>query len=421
MAAMAGHEWTPLLAIAARRASRSVLRGVGSARQSQPFDVLKAIDVLGQEGAVTLAAGAPMGFKNLVIIGTFFIMREVELAFAKVSHVKFCLINLKCTLLLPVSKKDPRAIGCERSWSCLCKDAALRRADCPFHAMRDQVDLLERIFGIDNLARLPLFPDASGAVADKAAVVAALEATVSAYGDLTIGPFGARLYGGHSFRVTGAQRLAAAGVEIIKIMVLARWASEVVLRYVKDAPLVGLSEQVKTLEDKKDLAKLLEKAADGAENLNTKMSDIEGRLQKLIVEQETWASDREVANSQLGLPPFVTNGRTKKLKLHRSSVDGMEFPPYLWRAKCGFRFAFSGFTRHWTVQDFDVKTLCGTCFGQEVNIDDGNSSAESAEVESSSESSSGSSASCGGAPAAVRRNFPVAPPSIVDEVSEVSD
>ena len=101
------------------------------------------------------------------------------------------------------------------------------------------------------LHSLPLFPDKHGKVANKATVVLALEATVKGYGEPTVGANGSRLLGGHSFRVTGAQKLAAVGVEIIKIMVLARWSSEVVLRYVKDAPLVGLSEQVKTLEDKK--------------------------------------------------------------------------------------------------------------------------------------------------------------------------
>ena len=82
-----------------------------------------------------------------------------------------------------------------------------------------------------------------------------------------------------------AQRLAAAGVEIIKIMVLARWSSEVVLRYVKDSPLIGLSEQVKTLEDKKDLAPLLSKASDDAELLSAKIGDVEAKLKEVAVMQ----------------------------------------------------------------------------------------------------------------------------------------
>jgi len=189
---------------------------------------------------------------------------------------------------------------------------------------------------------------------------------VRAYGEPTVGQNGSRLLGGPSLRVTGAQRLAAAGVEIIKIMVLARWSSEVVLRYVKDSPLIGLSDQVKTLEDKKDLARLLSKAADDAELLGSKISDIEAKCKELAVAQTAWTRRCEKSLSSDGNPPFVTNGRTKLLKLHKVSVDGMEHPPYLWRAKCGFRFAFCGFTRHSTLGDFDVKTWCGTCFVDEV-------------------------------------------------------
>ena len=66
-------------------------------------------------------------------------MREMELAFAKVAHVKIDLGEKKLTLLLLVSKKDPRAIGCERSWHCLCKGGDGRRPDCPFHAVVSQL------------------------------------------------------------------------------------------------------------------------------------------------------------------------------------------------------------------------------------------------------------------------------------------
>ena len=162
----------------------------------------------------------------------------------------------------------------------------------------------------------------------------------------------------------------------MKIMVLARWSSEVVLRYVKDAPLIGLSDQVKTLEDKKELARLLAKAADDAELLGSKITDIETKLKDVVVAQSAWIRRCEKSHSSDGNPPFVTNGRTKALKLHKVSVDGMEHPPYLWRAKCGFRFALCGFTRHSSLGDFDMKTWCGTCFvdearaGSEAKVND---------------------------------------------------
>ena len=96
------------------------------------------------------------------------------------------------------------------------------------------------MFGKPLPTNLALFPDAYGNHMDKAAVIEALEKTVVLYCDSIENDNGGKLFGRHSFRVTGAQRLAALGVEVIKIMVSARWSGETVLRYVKDAPLENL-------------------------------------------------------------------------------------------------------------------------------------------------------------------------------------
>ena len=107
-------------------------------------------------------------------------------------------------------------------------------------------------------------------------------------------------------------------------------------------------------------------AVDDADLLGSKITDIETRLKDVAVAQSAWIRRCEKSHSSDGNPPFVTNGRTKALKLHKVSVDGMEHPPYLWRAKRGFRFAFCGFTRHSSLGDFDRNTWCGTCFSDEA-------------------------------------------------------
>ena len=48
------------------------------------------------------------------------------------------------------------------------------------------------------------------------------------------------MFGGHTARVTGSQGLAAAGIEVNKVRILARRSGEVILRYVADAPLKSL-------------------------------------------------------------------------------------------------------------------------------------------------------------------------------------
>ena len=100
---------------------------------------------------------------------------------------------------------------------------------------------------------LPLFPTKDGRPVEKRDVVKCIEATIEAKGDPLVTDTGAKMYGGHSFRVSGARMLATLGVEISKIMILARWASAVVFRYVHDAPLVSLPAEVVALRNQSDL------------------------------------------------------------------------------------------------------------------------------------------------------------------------
>ena len=141
----------------------------------------------------------------------------------------------------------------------MCSETDPLRWDCPFHAGVRQVELLESHFGIPLPAKLPFFPCAGGAAVSKAAVVSALEATVRSYGGLTHGGRGEKFLGGHSFRVTGAQWLASLGVEVVKIIVLARWAGDMVLRYIKEASLACLHEDVKALESRRESLKMIQK------------------------------------------------------------------------------------------------------------------------------------------------------------------
>ena len=84
--------------------------------------------------------------------------------------------------------------------------------------------------------------------------------------------------------------------------------------------------------------------------------------------------------------PFVANkvGGKKAIKVHSVLIDGTEVPPTLWRAKCGFRFAFAAFTRHASLAPFDASMRCKKC---------GLNSAAGAESDKSSSSDSSASSS----------------------------
>ena len=204
-----GYTWTEELDLARRKATLSVQRGLGVARQSAPFDLVAVLRAV-QDGSYQPAANAPLGWSSLLVLATFFMMREVEVAAATVSHVTLDAAAARVTLRLPVSKSDAGAAGCSRTWGCICSGGAIR-PDCPYHAAVVHMDLLKTTFGESGLGALPLFPTLAGDVVLKSDVVAALEASVAATGATVITENGGILLGGHSFKVTGAQRLAAFG------------------------------------------------------------------------------------------------------------------------------------------------------------------------------------------------------------------
>ena len=89
---------------------------------------------------------------------------------------------------------------------------------------------------------LPLFPTSGGLTPSKESIVSTLEHAVALSGAVTHDDAGYRLFGGHSFRVTGSRILARLGIDIVIIMALARWSSDVVQRYISEAPLALLAD-----------------------------------------------------------------------------------------------------------------------------------------------------------------------------------
>ena len=76
-------------------------------------------------------------------------------------------------------------------------------------------------------------------------------------------PSGARRYGKHSFRSTGAVLLARMGIEIFKIQLLARWASPVVMHYAREAPMATITAQFKSAMMKDTSGDLIAKLTKG--------------------------------------------------------------------------------------------------------------------------------------------------------------
>ena len=102
----------------------------------------------------------------------------------------------------------------------------------------------------------PLFITMQGRVTTKSGIIDGLKVMVKATGKSTLTKTGEELLGGHSMRVAGARMLAAMGIEMSIIMILARWESMVVLRYIQDTPLASLTDAYRSLAERKGAAGL---------------------------------------------------------------------------------------------------------------------------------------------------------------------
>ena len=109
-----GQWWTPDLELAGRRMVMSCQRGMGPPRPSDPlnYEAILMLDM----GTEAIVPHGPINTKALAVMGTMFMTREIEIALAERSHISVDKKQQLITWRLPVSKTDPQAIGCSRSW-----------------------------------------------------------------------------------------------------------------------------------------------------------------------------------------------------------------------------------------------------------------------------------------------------------------
>ena len=236
-----GHPWSEAHDLEMRDCMRAVTRGLGPARQAEPFD-LKAVGEIDEESNLLLPlATHPALPKQAVVFASWWLLREIELASIMVSQITlsgrvvqldagdFDVEGSTCgtaTVDLPVSKADVRALGKRRTLRCACPSALCPLATAKF--LVDQARARPSSSGVSD-EFVPLIADGAGRPVTKAAVVATFKKVALAAG---MAP-SARITG-HSPRVTGAQRMALAGISEWRIQVFGRWGGATVLRYIRD-------------------------------------------------------------------------------------------------------------------------------------------------------------------------------------------
>jgi hypothetical protein len=177
------------------------------------------------------------------------------------------------------------------------------------------------------------------------------------------------LLGGHSFRVSGAQRLAALGVEVAKIMIMARWAGESVLRYVREAPLETLPKEVIALEEQRNLVTTLRALRKEVHELSTKVVDTEaaGEVKVKNLEARIASVSADMVQRVVAEPDRIIIARVArryKYKVHTAFGNDFQAPPADWKTKCGRSFGLWNFTRHERIDEFPADARCRFCFGR---------------------------------------------------------
>ena len=238
------HEWTRELERCRRKCIASTQRGIGPAKQCLEMDPLK-VAALGL-GCEPLNTQGPICPGHWAVLCSYHILRGAESASALASSLTVNSELLVETWALPASKTDTQAVGCKRSWGCICADpdAYDGTSACPYHAASWLlVDLHRRFANEDGClpVDLPLFPTAAGDWCSRDGFIDTLTQMTTTLGIDPVDSMGRNAIGEHIWRVSGSRLLARAGIPQLSIMLLARWGSNIILRYIADAPLATLT------------------------------------------------------------------------------------------------------------------------------------------------------------------------------------
>ena len=130
-------------------------------RDSEPLPYDRVMDVDLEK--IKTNVKFPVNPASVVTLSTFFLLRELEVAAARIEDMMLNTELLEVKLRLSMSKNDPMAKGCERSWKCICDDiTAHSHRSCPYHAALQHKIYLRQIWGDGLNDDFPLFPDGSG-------------------------------------------------------------------------------------------------------------------------------------------------------------------------------------------------------------------------------------------------------------------
>ena len=234
---------------------------------------------------------------------------------------------------------------------------------CPAHAAWDQKRRLREKFGARACEDgFPFFPDRRGRQCSKEAVAATFVEAAKRLGVPTETPDGAERVSGHTLRVTGAQGMARAGLDVWAIQLLGRWGSDAVNTYLREAQLAASATWASRAASNKSLEEVVKDIMD------QRMAVAEcGLAARPMKEQGTFsvdvseALDHEVAAAAPAEvePQLVAS---QKGVWHAVLLAADVSDPELAVTFCGWRFGGSPHTLHdMSALPRNPKVICAKC------------------------------------------------------------
>jgi hypothetical protein len=203
---------------------------------------------------------------------------------------------------------------------------------------------------VEDLKFVPVFPDLYGDVVTKAAVVCTVQAVATLTG---MSPARVRGVTGHVCRITGSQHLAMLGFDIVLIMLMARWASDIVHHYISEAPLGSITEKYRQLAAGRSLESVLE-------SLTAEVSGLRGRVDAMVVPMADTVSGerllRQASESADGLG-YILNVESNKI--HAPVLFSPGGVPT--KAKCGWTVEPLSYEMVTVLPRLDPQLICGMC------------------------------------------------------------
>ncbi|CAK9004280.1 unnamed protein product [Durusdinium trenchii] len=195
---------------------------------------------------------------------------------------------------------------------------------------------------IGHLANLPEAPDQPIFPAEDDSIPASKEGWADTFEQLAMHlglpvthSNGARMFTGHSARVTGARFMAERNIELWRIQLFGRWGSDVFIHYIQDAPLKQLDKLA--LESTASMS--VQRAQEQLQLLQQRIASCKSQFTH---PEPDMLHDCAAGIPQIpehdNRPGVIIQNTARDGKFHATLIYKLDLPPKQWRARCGWPF-----------------------------------------------------------------------------------